>query len=92
MVAALVGCAGLCMCGLSECPADARISGELRALFAQSPALGPPNLISIQTVHGVVYLRGMLSTPYQIAEAASIAAQVRGVMDVENLLYMDNSR
>lgn len=88
----MVGCAGFGQCGLRECPADARISGNVRALLAQSPALGPPNLISIQTVHGVVYLRGVVSTPYQVAEAASLADQAAGVAQVENLLSIDNSR
>jgi osmotically-inducible protein OsmY len=46
----------------------------------------------VQTVHGVVYLRGLVSTPYQIAEAGTIAEQAAGVTDVQNLLSIDNSR
>ncbi len=64
----------------------------MRTLLAQSPALGTPNLISVQTIHGVVYLRGIVSTPYQIAEAGAIAEQAAGVTDVQNLLTIDNSR
>jgi osmotically-inducible protein OsmY len=89
---ALTGCAAFGKCGLRECAADAKISDEVRALLAQSPALGAPNLISVQTIHGVVYLRGLVSTPYLIAEAGSIAEQAPGVTDVRNLLYIDNSR
>ncbi len=92
LAAALTGCAAFGKCGLRECPADARISAEVRALLAQSPALAPPNLISVQTMHGVVYLRGLVSTPYQIAEAGSIAGRAPGVTNVQNLLYIDNSR
>jgi len=92
MVAALAGCAGWGQCGLRECPADARITGEVRTLFAQSPALGPPNVITIQTVGGVVYLRGLVSTPYQIAEAGGLAGGAPGVTSVQNLLSIDNSR
>jgi len=92
LAAALTGCAAFGKCGLRECPADARISAEVRTLLAQSPALGPPNLISVQTVGGVVYLRGLVSTPYQIAEAGSIAEQAPGVTHMRNLLYIDNSR
>jgi osmotically-inducible protein OsmY len=88
---ALAGCATFGMCGLRECPADAKITGEVRTRFAQSPALGPPNLISIQTVRGMVYLRGLVSTPYEIAEAGSIAAGVPGVTNIQNLLSIDNA-
>jgi len=92
LVAALAGCAGFGICGLRQCPADARITREVRALLGQSAALGPPNLITVQTVRGVVYLRGLVSTPYQIAEAGSIAGRAPGVADVQNLLNIDNSR
>jgi osmotically-inducible protein OsmY len=92
LATALTGCAAFSKCGLRECPADAKISAEVRALLAQSPALGAPNLISVRTVHGVVYLRGIVSTPYQIGEAGSIAGQAPGVTDVQNLVTIDNSR
>lgn len=90
-LSAALGCAALGECGLRACPADAKISAAVRAQLAQSAALGPPNLISVQTIRGVVYLRGLVSTPYQIAEGAIIAGQVPGVIDVQNLLTIDNS-
>ena len=90
--ATLTGCAGFGSCGLRECPADAEITGEVRTLLAQSPELAAPNSISVQTDHGVVYLRGLVSTPYQVAEAASLAARASGVTRVQNLLSIDNSR
>jgi osmotically-inducible protein OsmY len=92
LTAALTGCAAFGKCGLRECTADAKISDEVRTLLAQSPALGAPNLITVQTIHGVVYLRGLVSTPYLIGEAESIAEQAPGVTDVRNLLYIDNSK
>lgn len=91
LTAALTGCATFGKCGLRECTADAKISDEVRTLLAQSPAFGA-NQISVQTIHGVVYLRGLVSTPYLIAEAESIAEQAQGVTDVRNLLYIDNSK
>lgn len=91
LAAVLAGCASFGRCGLRECSADAKISAEVRALLAQSASLDAPNLISVQTVRGVVYLRGLVSTPYQIEEAGSIAAQAAGVTDVQNLLSIDNS-
>jgi osmotically-inducible protein OsmY len=88
----LAGCAPFGQCGLRECSADAKISAEVRTLLAQNPSLGAPNLITVQTTQGVVYLRGLVSTPYQIAEAGSIAEQAAGVTHVQNLLSIDNSR
>jgi osmotically-inducible protein OsmY len=91
LAAVLAGCAPFGKCGLGECSADAKISAEVRALLAQSPSLGGPNQIRVQTIRGVVYLRGLVSTPYQIAEAGSIAEQAAGVIDVQNQLAIDNS-
>ncbi len=92
LAAALAGCAAFTQRGLREAPADARISAAVRTLFEQSPALEAPNLISVQTVGGVVYLRGLVSTPYQIEEAASLAALAPGAAHIENLLSIDNAR
>ena len=91
LTAALTGCAAFGKCGLRECADDAKISDEVRTLLAQSPAF-EANQISVQTVNGVVYLRGLVSTPYLIGEAQSIAEQAPGVTDVRNLLYIDNSK
>jgi osmotically-inducible protein OsmY len=92
LAAVLAGCAPFGKCGPGECSADAKISAEVRTLLAQSPSLGAPNLITVQTRQGVVYLSGLVSTPYQIAEAGSIAEQAAGVSQVQNLLTIDNSR
>ena len=79
-------------CGPRECQADAKISVQIRSLLAQSPELGVPNEISVQTLHGVAYLRGLVSTPFQVEQAGSIAAQAPGVRAVRNLVVIDNSR
>jgi osmotically-inducible protein OsmY len=91
LTVALTGCATFGKCGTPQCTADAKISDEVRNLLAQSPAFGA-NQISVQTIHGVVYLRGLVSTPYLIGDAQGIAEQVPGVTDVRNLLYIDNSK
>jgi osmotically-inducible protein OsmY len=92
LAAALTGCAAFGRCGLRECAPDAKISNEVRELLAQSPELASPNAISVQTLRGAVYLRGLVSTPYQVAEAGSIAGRAAGVNSVQNLLSIDNSR
>jgi len=91
LTAALTGCAAFGKCGTPECTADAKITDEVRTLLAQSPAFGA-NQINVQTIHGVVYLRGLVSTPALISEGQSIAEQASGVIEVRNLLYIDNSK
>lgn len=85
------GCTAFATCGLRECSDDAKITAEVRTRLAQSPELGGPNGITVQTVHGVVYLRGLVSTPYQIRAAGAIAERAPGVIEVQNLLNTDNS-
>jgi len=92
LAAVLAGCASFGKCGPGECSGDAKITAEVRSLLAQSPSLGAPNQVRVQTIHGVVYLRGLVSTPYQIEEAGSIAEQAAGVTSVQNLLSIDNSK
>ena len=99
-LAVLAGCATVDKCGPSgeagpgapgDCTSDAKITAQVRSLFAQNPDLLGPNHISVQTVRGVVYLRGVVSTPLQIQEAGSLAEQATGVTGVQNLLTIDNS-
>src|SRR3984957_3590708 len=78
LTAALTGCAAFGKCGTPECTADANITDQVRTLLAQSPAFGA-NQINVQTIHGVVYLRGLVSTPALIGEAEGLAQPVRGV-------------
>src|ERR1700721_2699695 len=91
LTGALTGCAAFGKCGRAQCTEDAKISDEVRALLAQSPAFGS-NQITVQTIHGVVYLRGLVSTPALIGEAGSMVGQVSGVTDVRNLLDIENSK
>ena len=90
-IAVAAGCAAAGNCGVRECSTDARITAEVRTLLAQSPELGGANEVSVQTVHGVVYLRGLVSTPYQISAAGAVAEGAAGVIDVQNLLTIDNA-
>ena len=89
---ALAGCTGFAKRGPFGSPEDAKISAEVRALYEQNGARGAPDVISVQTQGGVVYLRGLVSTPYEIEEAGSLAARVPGALRVRNLLSLDNSR
>jgi osmotically-inducible protein OsmY len=61
---------------------DSRITTDVKAQLAQHPALGPPNLIYVQTHHRVVYLSGSVNTGLTITSAAELARQVPGVSRV----------
>jgi osmotically-inducible protein OsmY len=71
---------------------DARITAEVKAGLAQYAELQAPNSLDVQTLHQVVYLRGLMGTPFEASLASSVAARVSGVRRVENLIGLDNSR
>ena len=91
--ALLLGSA-LCACAAFTEPdaRDARITADVTARLAQYPELQAPNTLDVQTLHGVVYLRGLMATPFEIGLAGSVAGQVSGVRRVENLIGLENSR
>jgi osmotically-inducible protein OsmY len=91
----LTGCAlsaAYAKCGLHGCPGDAAITAAVRALFDRHPALEAPNLLSVQTLDGVVYLGGILDTDMQRQLAQSVAAQPPGVVRVVNSIGLANGR
>ncbi len=91
LACALAGCAVYEKCGFAGCPGDAQITAEVHALFAQHPELGPPALLNVQTLNGVVYLNGMVNTDLVREEAESIALQAPGVKKVVNSLGLTNA-
>jgi hypothetical protein len=84
----------LCACTLIATPdaRDARITTDVRVRLAQYAELQAPNTLEVQTLHRVVYLRGLMATPFQVNLAASVAGQVSGVRQVENLISVENAR
>jgi osmotically-inducible protein OsmY len=82
----VAGCASLERCGIEGCPDDRRITAHVRVLFAQDPSLEAPNLVTVQTVDHVVYLKGLVDTPYQQQLAAYLASQAAGVTRVVNMI------
>lgn len=83
-----------CACAALRPPdaADARINAQVKALFADNGGLQTPNEVDVQTRHGVVYLHGLVDTPFEQALAGSLALKVAGVSRVENLVAVSNSR
>lgn len=68
-------------CGLHGCPGDAQITAAVLARFSQQPDL-EPNVVYVQTLDHVVYLRGLVSSGLEIETAESLARSVPGVKRV----------
>jgi len=84
VIGAAPGCAVYQKCGFSGCPGDAEITAQVQALFAQHPAIQPPNILGIQTLDHVVYLTGVVDTDLQRKLATSVALEAPGVTRVVN--------
>jgi BON domain len=90
--AALSGCAAYGTfekCGYSGCPGDAQISAAVRARLNEHPALGPPNLIYVKTLDGVVYLSGQVATELQRATADTVAQEAPGAVKVVDIIGLE---
>jgi osmotically-inducible protein OsmY len=94
IVCALLLASALCACAVFGKPdaRDARINADVKARLAQYTELQAPNSLDVQTLHGVVYLRGLMGSPFQISLASSVASQVPGVRRVENLISLQDAK
>ena len=88
---ALTGCAAYEKCGFAGCPGDAQITADVRALFDRHPELGPSGLLTVQTLDGVVYLYGVVTTDLVREQAQSIALQASNVKKVVNSLGVSSA-
>lgn len=89
-VAALTVAAALSGCAVfprsANPTADQAITTDVQTRFGQNSVLESPNLLTVQTVNGVVYLNGFVSTGLQRSDAESVASQVPGVDKVVNTI------
>jgi hypothetical protein len=87
-VAALTVAAALPGCALfprSSNPVnDQKITADVETRFAQNAELEAPNQLSVQTINGIVYLNGLVSTGLQRRDAELAANQVQGVDRIIN--------
>lgn len=91
MAMVLCGCAAYRKCGLEGCAGDAQITSAVQALLSQHADLGPPNLIRVQTIDGVVYLTGEVNTDLVRETAESVARQAQGAKRVVNSIAITYS-
>jgi len=83
---ALFGCATYGTCGSDSCRSDATITSEVQDSFAKHAELEPPNLLTVHTSNGIVYLNGMVATDLQRREAEALALEApRVAMAVNNI-------
>jgi hypothetical protein len=83
--AALLFAGTLCACAvLKDPPGDKEITASVRAQLWQDGL--PENSVYVSTSDHVVYLSGLVDTPLQGEDAATIAGQVPGVRKVVNSL------
>jgi osmotically-inducible protein OsmY len=83
----LSGCAGfqaLRKCGSQGCPGDSEITAAVQAQLVQHRELGPPNQVRVNTLDGVVYLTGQVTTDLQRNTAESAARRAAGVTRIVN--------
>jgi osmotically-inducible protein OsmY len=88
----LVGCATFEKCGFAGCPGDAQITANVQALLDRNPPLGPPNQVYIRTLDHVVYLNGVVDTPFEQRLAESVAGEAAGVTRVVNNIGLSGPR
>ncbi len=88
LVAVVAGCASVGTCGFGGCPDDARLSAAVWATLKLHPAAQPPNLIHVQTLNQVVYLRGQVDTDPERLSLEQAARAVAGVKCVEDLINL----
>jgi osmotically-inducible protein OsmY len=81
---ALGSCALTGTCSAPACRDDRTITQQVQAALAKQPDLQAPNQVYVQTRHHVVYLSGLVDTPFQRQAAESLAASVPGVTRVAN--------
>jgi osmotically-inducible protein OsmY len=86
--AVLSGCATFQKCGFSGCPGDAKITANVKSLFAQHPELG--TAVEVQTLDRVVYLYGLVDTPMDSEIAKSVALEAPGVTRVVSSIANGN--
>jgi len=86
--ASLSSCASLDTCKGAACSVDAGITASVKSELADHVELRD---IGVQTIEGVVYLRGLVDTNVEREEAETAARRVTGVTSVVNTITVRNA-
>ena len=78
-------------CTGDACVSDAEITSIVESSIHERSELTDWT-IEVQTIHGVVYLHGLVDTSVQRDLVESIARETRGVKGVENSIELRNAR
>jgi osmotically-inducible protein OsmY len=78
-------------CTGEACASDAEITSVIESSIHARNELTDWT-IEVQTIHGVVYLHGLVDTSVQRDLVESIARETNGVKGVENSIELRNSR
>jgi osmotically-inducible protein OsmY len=89
LISALSGCATFEKCGFKGCTGDAQITAEVKALLDSHPELGTS--IYVQTLDHVVYLYGLVDTPFGSEIAESVAREAPSVTRVVSSIAYGNT-
>jgi osmotically-inducible protein OsmY len=79
----LLGCATDRNCGSVSCQ-NAKLTAEVEALFDTHPVLEAPNVLTVQSANGIVYLNGLVANDLERQTAQMVALQAPGVAMVVN--------
>jgi osmotically-inducible protein OsmY len=90
LAGAISGCAAQKACPGSRCTGDERTTAAVNAAFSGQAELGPSNQIEVWSDNHVVYLSGIVDTPYQRSVAERVAARTGGVVKVVNSIGVTN--
>jgi osmotically-inducible protein OsmY len=90
LAGALEGCATLEKCDSAACRDDSAITSQVQERLNQSPDLGAPDSIRVQTIDHVVYLNGEVDVGLEKRAAAAEVQQVAGVTQVVNNIAVEN--
>jgi osmotically-inducible protein OsmY len=83
---------GGCVAGLrGASDEDRAITARVTELLKHYPSLQAPNTVTVQTVKHVLYLRGLVSTPYEKRLAESVVAQTEPGVTVVNQIAVQNN-
>jgi osmotically-inducible protein OsmY len=86
VLAADVGGCAASRCAPEYCASDAKITEDVRAAFKGHPEFGPPALLKVNTINGIVYLYGQVDTSFVSQNMESLVNKVPNVKGVVNQL------